>query len=115
MVCLNAIYFWAQGSVVAAFFSSNLGDVSPNIRGPRCEFSGKECDNQFLLCGAWERCYALGPGEDMFDSVKIIGQAIYEGAMVSVFILLMSPLLGHRPSLHALISDLVGSADRNIL
>ncbi|CAG9785828.1 unnamed protein product [Diatraea saccharalis] len=70
-----------KGPVVAGFFTANLGDVSPNIRGARCEFSGDECDNQFLLCGAGERCYSLGPGDDMFESTRIIGHAIYEGAV----------------------------------
>ncbi|KAI8422810.1 hypothetical protein MSG28_006555 [Choristoneura fumiferana] len=70
-----------KGSIVAGFFSSNLGDVSPNIRGARCEFSGDECDNQFLLCAAGERCYSLGPGDDMFESTRIIGTAVYEGAV----------------------------------
>ncbi|CAG9129099.1 unnamed protein product [Plutella xylostella] len=68
-------------AIVAGFFSSNLGDVSPNTRGARCEFSGDECDNQFLLCGASERCYSLGPGDDMFESTRIIGNKVYNGAL----------------------------------
>ncbi|XP_026314778.1 neutral ceramidase-like [Hyposmocoma kahamanoa] len=67
--------------IVAGFFSANLGDVSPNIRGARCEFSGDECDNQFKICDAFERCFALGPGDDMFESTRIIGTAVYEGAL----------------------------------
>ncbi|KAG6451902.1 hypothetical protein O3G_MSEX007390 [Manduca sexta] len=68
-------------TIVTGFFSSNLGDVSPNTRGARCEFSGAECDNQFLLCRAQERCFSQGPGVDMFDSTRIIGHAVFEGAM----------------------------------
>ncbi|CAH0406788.1 unnamed protein product [Chilo suppressalis] len=70
-----------KGGVVAGFFPSNLGDVSPNTRGARCEFSGNECDNHFTICDAGERCFSLGPGDDMFESTKIIGHAIYEGAL----------------------------------
>ncbi|XP_050561730.1 neutral ceramidase-like [Spodoptera frugiperda] len=67
--------------IVAGFFSSNLGDVSPNTQGARCEFSGKECDNQFLICQHMERCFAQGPGRDMMESTKIIGTAVFEGAL----------------------------------
>ncbi|OWR41276.1 neutral ceramidase isoform 1 [Danaus plexippus plexippus] len=67
--------------VVAGFFSSNLGDISPNIRGPRCERSGQECDNQFQICDLFELCFAQGPGEDMFESTKKIGEAVFQGAM----------------------------------
>lgn len=74
----------SQAKVVAGFFASNLGDASPNTYGARCEFSGIECDNQFVVCGAGERCFAPGPGDDMFESVKIIGTKIYDGAMVSI-------------------------------
>ncbi|CAH2241582.1 jg3918 [Pararge aegeria aegeria] len=68
-------------TVVAGFFSSILGDISPNLRGARCEFSGNECDNQFLICAALERCFAQGPGNDMFESARIIGERVYQGAM----------------------------------
>ncbi|KAH9639963.1 hypothetical protein HF086_008058 [Spodoptera exigua] len=67
--------------IVAGFFSSNLGDVSPNTQGARCEFSGKECDNQFLICEQMERCFAQGPGKDMMESTKIIGTTVFEGAL----------------------------------
>ncbi|XP_061381436.1 neutral ceramidase-like [Danaus plexippus] len=68
-------------SIVGGFFSASLGDVSPNIRGPRCERSGQECDNQFRICDLFELCFAQGPGEDMFESTKKIGEAIFKGAM----------------------------------
>lgn len=74
-----------QAKIVAGFFASSLGDVSPNTRGAQCEFSGRECDNHFLLCGYQERCYSQGPGEDMFESVKIIGTQVFEGAWVSIY------------------------------
>ncbi|XP_041984570.1 neutral ceramidase-like [Aricia agestis] len=78
---LNPNSLVGKPDIVAGFFSANLGDVSPNLRGARCEFSGNECDNQFLLCERGERCYSLGPGNDMFESTKIIGEAVFEGAM----------------------------------
>lgn len=71
-----------QPDIVAGFFSSDLGDVSPNTRGARCEFSGRECDHQFLICNHMERCFSEGPGRDMFESTKIIGTAVFEGAWV---------------------------------
>ncbi|CAH2077088.1 unnamed protein product, partial [Iphiclides podalirius] len=70
-----------QPAIVTGFFSSNLGDVSPNTRGARCEFSGRPCDHQFALCQALERCFATGPGEDMFDSTRIIGTAVANAAL----------------------------------
>lgn len=33
-----------QGKFVAAFASSNLGDVSPNTQGPKCQDTGEPCD-----------------------------------------------------------------------
>ncbi|XP_068632351.1 neutral ceramidase [Battus philenor] len=71
-----------KGSVVCAFASTNLGDVSPNTRGPRCEFSGRVCDQQSALCsGHKERCFASGPGIDMFDSTRIIATKLFDTAM----------------------------------
>ena len=43
------IWFW-QGSFVAAFASSNLGDVSPNTKGPFCVNTGESCDNPQSTC-----------------------------------------------------------------
>ncbi|CAH1646438.1 unnamed protein product [Spodoptera littoralis] len=77
---LNPRSITGKPEIVAGFFSSNLGDVSPNTQGARCEFSGKECDNQFLICEHMERCFAQGPGQDMVESTKIIGTAVFEGA-----------------------------------
>ncbi|XP_053612724.1 neutral ceramidase isoform X2 [Plodia interpunctella] len=71
-----------KGSIVCAFASTNLGDVSPNIKGPRCEFSGKRCDQETLLCKLpKERCFASGPGRDMFESTKIIATKLFDTAM----------------------------------
>ncbi|RVE54727.1 hypothetical protein evm_000494 [Chilo suppressalis] len=71
-----------KGNIVCAFASTNLGDVSPNTRGPRCEFSRAVCDQESLLCkGKNERCFASGPGRDMFDSTRMIATKLFEGAM----------------------------------
>ncbi|XP_030097089.2 putative neutral ceramidase C isoform X1 [Serinus canaria] len=68
-----------EGSFVAAFASSNLGDVSPNTRGPFCANTGESCDNPQSTCpvGGAAMCMAKGPGSDMFESTRIIGQNIY--------------------------------------
>ncbi|NXY46907.1 ASAH2 ceramidase, partial [Ceuthmochares aereus] len=68
-----------QGSFVAAFASSNLGDVSPNTKGPFCSNTGDSCDNPHSTCplGGAKMCVAMGPGNDMFDSTRIIGENIY--------------------------------------
>uniref|UniRef100_A0A8C3LWY5 Neutral ceramidase n=1 Tax=Chrysolophus pictus TaxID=9089 RepID=A0A8C3LWY5_CHRPC len=39
-----------EGSFVAAFASSNLGDVSPNTKGPFCINTGESCDNPQSTC-----------------------------------------------------------------
>lgn len=70
-----------KGKIVCAFASTNLGDVSPNTNGPHCEYSGKKCDNEKLLCRADEKCFATGPGKDMFESTKIIATKLFETAM----------------------------------
>nr|XP_051679868.1 neutral ceramidase isoform X2 [Oryctolagus cuniculus] len=71
-----------QGPFVAAFASSNLGDVSSNIVGPHCINTGESCDNANSSCpiGGPNMCIATGPGQDMFDSTQIIGQIIYQRA-----------------------------------
>ncbi|NWU88526.1 ASAH2 ceramidase, partial [Upupa epops] len=68
-----------EGSFVAAFASSNLGDVSPNIKGPFCANTGESCDNPQSTCpvGGATMCMSVGPGKDMFDSTRIIGQNLY--------------------------------------
>lgn len=69
-----------KGQFVAAFASTNLGDVSPNTRGPKCEFSGKNCSDQYTCPGKKEKCFASGPGENMFESTSIIAHKIYQEA-----------------------------------
>ncbi|XP_025992627.2 neutral ceramidase isoform X2 [Solenopsis invicta] len=66
------------GPFVAAFASTNLGDVSPNIRGPKCEFSGNNCSEQYTCPGKKEMCFASGPGKDMFESTSIIAHKLYQ-------------------------------------
>uniref|UniRef100_A0A8B9QB55 Neutral ceramidase n=1 Tax=Apteryx owenii TaxID=8824 RepID=A0A8B9QB55_APTOW len=82
-----------EGSFVAAFASSNLGDVSPNTKGPFCINTGDSCDNPQSTCpvGGAKMCMAMGPGTDMFDSTRIIGQNIYLKAKVKT----CKPALGH--------------------
>jgi neutral ceramidase len=69
-----------RGSFVGAFASTNLGDVSPNIMGPKCQKSGKPCDMLTSTCPDKDQCIASGPGKDMFESTKIIATRIYKGA-----------------------------------
>lgn len=67
------------GSFVAAFASTNLGDVSPNTAGPRCIDTGLPCDILTSTCGGDNgKCIASGPGKDMFESTEIIGRMQYE-------------------------------------
>ncbi|XP_055903625.1 neutral ceramidase [Eupeodes corollae] len=71
-----------KGKFVGAFCSSNLGDVSPNIMGPKCSISGNDCDLLSSKCGPKEGdCYSTGPGRDMFESTEIIANRLYEGAL----------------------------------
>ncbi|CAJ1081332.1 neutral ceramidase [Xyrichtys novacula] len=71
-----------QGGFVAGFSSSNLGDVSPNTKGPHCLNTGLPCDylNSSCPVGGPRMCTSFGPGEDMFDSTRIIGENIYKKA-----------------------------------
>ncbi|XP_008574479.1 PREDICTED: neutral ceramidase [Galeopterus variegatus] len=78
----NKGYLPGQGPYVAAFASSNLGDVSPNILGPHCINTGESCDNAHSTCpiGGPTVCIAKGPGRDMIESTQIIGRNIYQRA-----------------------------------
>ncbi|XP_022355866.1 neutral ceramidase [Enhydra lutris kenyoni] len=78
----NKGYLPGQGPYVAAFASSNLGDVSPNVLGPHCINTGESCDNANSSCpiGGPSMCVAMGPGQDMLRSTQIIGRIIYERA-----------------------------------
>jgi neutral ceramidase len=95
-----------KGSFVAAFASTNLGDVSPNTAGPRCLDTGEShvciwvimlwspnsscfchfistiglpCDVLTSTCGGNTLlCVASGPGKNMFESTEIIGHKQYD-------------------------------------
>ncbi|PIK36428.1 Neutral ceramidase B [Apostichopus japonicus] len=74
---MNPGTFHGQGEFVAAFPSSNLGDVSPNLNGPRCKDTGLPCERKTSQCGnRTSLCVASGPGKDMFESTKIIGERL---------------------------------------
>ena len=49
----NFFIFLNKGPFVAAFASSNLGDVSPNLKGPKCLDTGLECDLYHSTCEGW--------------------------------------------------------------
>ncbi|KAJ1416554.1 Neutral/alkaline nonlysosomal ceramidase, partial [Ochromonadaceae sp. CCMP2298] len=73
-----------KGAFVAAFASSNLGDVSPNTNGAKCIDTGLDCDGTSSTCnGRCENCIAFGPGEDgdMFQSTQIIGDKQFQHAV----------------------------------
>ncbi|ETE59986.1 putative neutral ceramidase C, partial [Ophiophagus hannah] len=78
----NEGYLPGKGPFVAAFTSSNLGDVSPNTKGPHCINTGEPCENMgnYCLIGGAKLCIATGPGTDMFQSTQIIGRHIYSNA-----------------------------------
>ncbi|XP_015678510.1 neutral ceramidase [Protobothrops mucrosquamatus] len=78
----NEGYLPGKGPFVAAFASSNLGDVSPNTKGPHCINTGEPCENMGNYCviGGAKMCIATGPGKDMFQSTQIIGSQIYSSA-----------------------------------
>ncbi|XP_070288878.1 neutral ceramidase isoform X2 [Myotis yumanensis] len=90
-----------QGPFVAAFASSNLGDVSPNILGPRCANTGESCDNANSTCpvGGATMCMARGPGQDMLDSTQIIGRTLYQKA-TALYALASQELTGPLISAH---------------
>uniref|UniRef100_A0A8C3WCB3 Neutral ceramidase n=1 Tax=Catagonus wagneri TaxID=51154 RepID=A0A8C3WCB3_9CETA len=89
----NKGYLPGQGPYVAAFASSNLGDVSPNTLGPSCINTGESCDNANSTCpiGGPSMCIAMGPGQDMLNSTQIIGRIIYEKAKAKT----CKPALGY--------------------
>lgn len=73
-----------QGNFVGAVAASNLGDVSPNVMGPKCEKTGLPCDLLTSSCPSGAgACIASGPGNDMFTSTKMIATRIYTAASVS--------------------------------
>lgn len=81
----TGFFYFFQGKFVGAFCSSNLGDVSPNIMGPKCSISGNDCDLLTSKCPQKEgECFASGPGRNMFESTEIIASRLADGALVSV-------------------------------
>lgn len=69
---------------MGAFAASNLGDVSPNIMGPKCQLTGKPCDLLTSSCPAKHgMCIASGPGANQHESTRIIAGRLLAGAMVS--------------------------------
>nr|WBW70150.1 venom protein [Lampona murina] len=71
-----------KGPFVAAFAQANEGDVSPNTKGPRCIDTGLPCDVDTSTCdGENLKCIAFGPGKDMFESTKIIGERQHNKAV----------------------------------
>merc|ERR1719187_1377698 len=79
---MNGGAFPGEGDFVAAFTASNLGDVSPNTNGARCIDTGEPCDLITSTCGDGkvQKCRASGPGNDMFESTRIIATNQYEKA-----------------------------------
>merc|ERR1719500_867173 len=72
---MNPDHLAGQSPFVAAFASTNLGDVSPNTDGPKCQDTGLPCDIEHSTCdGRTQMCIASGPGKDMFESTKIIAE-----------------------------------------
>jgi len=71
-----------KSNFVAAFAQPHEGDISPNTNGPRCIDTGKPCHTSKSSCdGDNTKCIASGPGKDMFESTKIIGNKQYLKAM----------------------------------
>ena len=47
---MNPDHLAGQSPFVAAFASTNLGDVSPNTDGPKCQDTGLPCDIEHSTC-----------------------------------------------------------------
>jgi neutral ceramidase len=81
---MNGKYtFPGKGDFVAAFASTNFGDVSPNTNGARCLDTGLPCDDLLTsTCrGRPQLCVAHGPGKTMFESTEIIGRKQFDFAL----------------------------------
>lgn len=73
------------GDFIGAFASSNLGDVSPNTKGPICIDTGEECDFVTSTCnGDAKNCIAFGPGDNMVESTEIIATKLFEKGKVKI-------------------------------
>ena len=65
-----------KGSFVAAFASTNLGDVSPNTKGPHCMDTGLPCELEHSTCNnRTQMCVASGPGNKTKD-ISILFEVI---------------------------------------
>ncbi|XP_068115033.1 neutral ceramidase [Hyperolius riggenbachi] len=75
----NKGYLPGEGPFVAAFASSNLGDVTPNTKGPICTNTGLPCEPFTSTCPEFgvTTCIATGPGENYFESTRIIGEQLF--------------------------------------
>ncbi|KAK9871121.1 hypothetical protein WA026_011405 [Henosepilachna vigintioctopunctata] len=74
---INGGTIMGKGPFVGAFASTNLGDVSPNIKGPKCIDTGDDCDFKTSTCnGSAKYCIASGPGDNMVESTKIIAERL---------------------------------------
>jgi neutral ceramidase len=64
-----------QSNFVAAFCQANVGDTSPNTRGPICMDTGEPCDAVHSTCGGKvEQCIGRGPAwPNHMESTRIIG------------------------------------------
>lgn len=67
---------------VAAFCQANVGDTSPNTKGPFCLDTGEPCDAVHSTCGGRvQQCVGRGPGwPDHFESTRIIAKKQAEKA-----------------------------------
>lgn len=76
-----------QGNFIAAFCSSNLGDISPNLKGAFCTGGpdvGLPCDYYSSTCPndngepRTQLCHSVGPaGSDDKENCRIIGERQY--------------------------------------
>jgi len=95
--------FPGKTSFVAGFVNSNAGDASPNTNGAQCSISKVPCDIETSTCGRMaqniqlmrrrerlgkrfkrlvdqDQCIASGPGKDMYESAKYIGEKQFKKA-----------------------------------
>ncbi|CRL07958.1 CLUMA_CG020983, isoform A [Clunio marinus] len=92
-----------KGNFVGAFCSANLGDVSPNIKGAKCQKTGLPCDKLTSACPHKDICVASGPGRDISESTKIIGTRIYKGASFLLATRIGRELIGSVSFIHQFI------------
>lgn len=84
-----------KGRFVAAFASTNLGDVSPNTAGAKCIDTGEPCDLSTSTCdGNCMLCRSSGPGATMLESAEIIGRMQYEHSLKLLLESKSEPLCG---------------------